>query len=134
MPQDQTCDVNFFSLVHNVLQATKEDSVERRGGSRHKYLCPQLIAPYREGRLPRADEFRRVMCYDLSGRGFSFLSDDSPGCEYLVVALGKSPYMFVSTQVMHESQKCAEHGGQMIIGCRFLSRIEGYSCGWAEDR
>lgn len=124
MPYQDCSDASFFSLVHHVLEAARpEETDERRDRTRREYTVTQWIAPYRDGRLPRRSDFRPVPCHDLSPGGFSFYAATPCPDEYLVVALGKAPYIFVSAAVVHQRPTQTEAGEIMLVGCRFISRI-----------
>jgi hypothetical protein len=122
----ETPDVDFFGLVHHVLEGCHPAaSAERRGSNRREYSCHQFIAPYIDGRLPQPSAFRSVRCQDLSPCGFSFLEPSLPECEYLVVALGAVPYIFLSARVVHHVAQESAGEPLFLIGCRFVARIKG---------
>ena len=112
---------DFYGLVHEVLQGMPRS--ERRGNRRREFACLQWLAPYGEGRLPTLADFTRVRCRDLSLTGFSYLAEQLPQSDYLLVALGTSPFTFVSAQVLHGRMIRVEGEKQLLIGCRFLRRI-----------
>ena len=126
MPGQNTTDLSFYSLVHHVLEAGREDeeSLERRTGLRKAYTCLQWLAPYRDGQLPQAGSFARVQCVDLSSGGFSFLADDTADYEYVVVALGTQPPIFVSAEVVRRAVVPFEGEDRVRIGCRFVARLD----------
>jgi hypothetical protein len=118
-------DANFFALVHNVLEANRlAGIVDPRDNRRRQFACLQCVAPYRDGRLPAQAEFARVLCRDLSPTGFSYLASAAPDCEYLVVALGPSPSIMLSAQVVHNWPVETDAGTKMVVGCRFIARIK----------
>jgi hypothetical protein len=122
----ETSDANFFSLVHHVLESNRlVTNADRRESDRHEFPCRQFIAPYVGGSLPKQTEFRLVRCQDLSPSGFSFLAAEPPDCEYLVVALGKCPYIFVSAHVVHCATQLIDREEPFVVGCRFVARIKG---------
>ena len=122
----ETSDANFFSLVHNVLENARPlTGSDRREGDRHEFACEQYIAPYVGGVLPKQTDFRLVRCQDLSPNGFSFLTAELPECEYLVVALGTCPYIFMSAHVVHCASQWIAGVEVFNIGCRFVARIKG---------
>ena len=112
---------DFYGLVHDVLEGMPKR--ERRGNNRREFACLQWVAPYGEGRLPTTADFIRVRCRDLSLTGFSFLAEQLPHSDYLLVALGTSPFTFVSAQVLHGRMIRVEGEKHLLIGCRFLRRI-----------
>ena len=124
MPYQEYSDASFFSLVHHVLEAARPVEVdERRDNQRRAFTLVQLIAPYHDGRLPRESDFRPVRCHDLSPTGFSFYADASCPDEYLVVALGAAPPIFVSAVVVHQRPVQVEGREVLLVGCRFMTRL-----------
>lgn len=121
----ETSDADFFSLVHHVLESNRSAAGDRRISDRRTYACQQYIAPYINGNLPKQSEFRLVRCLDLSPSGFSFLTPHVPTSEYLVVALGSAPYIFVSACVVHCTSQQYENRRMFLVGCRFVARIKG---------
>lgn len=126
MPNQTVADLSFYALVHHVLEASREDedAVERRTGRRRHYSCLQWVAPYRSGRLPSAREFSCVRCIDLSSGGLSFLAEDAGDYEFLIVALGNPPSLFVSAQVIRRSAVNFEGEDRLQLGCRFVAKLE----------
>ncbi len=120
----ETSDANFFALVHHVLESSLAADTDRRDNRRRRFSCLQFVAPYADGRLPTQAEFRRVLCRDLSPTGFSFVASDRPDTEYLVVALGAAPFIFVSAQIMHQWPEQVKGKPMYVVGCRFVSRIK----------
>lgn len=122
----KTSDADFFALVHHVLESHPSAATgERRVTDRRDYACQQFIAPYVDGNLPKQSEFRLVRCLDLSPTGFSFLTPRVPTSEYLVVALGSAPYIFVSACVAHCTSQQVDNRRMFLVGCRFVARIKG---------
>ena len=122
----ETSDADFFALVHHVLENNRNTaSSERRVSDRREYTCQQYIAPYVNGSLPKQSEFQLFHCLDLSPSGFSFLSPTVPTSEYLIVALGSAPYIFVSACVVHCKSQRRDDEQVFLVGCRFVARIKG---------
>jgi hypothetical protein len=123
MTNPSDADVNFYALVHHVLEASREfdESADRRVGRRRTYSCLQWIAPYRDGRLPDGSDFRRVQCVDLSSSGFSFIAEDSCDFDFLIVSLG-TPALLVSAEVVSRSP--ADDTDGVRVGCRFVAKID----------
>jgi hypothetical protein len=126
MPTQSVADVSFYALVHHVLESSREydESQERRAGRRREYSCLQWIAPYHDGRLPEASEFVRVQCLDLSSSGFSFLADPGANDEYLIVALGNPPDLFISAEVVRRTEFVFEGEDRVRLGCRFVAKLD----------
>ncbi len=124
-----TSDAEFFSLVHHVLESSNSIATERRGDNRHDFVSEQFVAPYVGGRLPEKGDFRRVRFQDLSPGGFSFFERQPLKCEFLVVALGDAPFIFISAQIVrHRVTEFAGEAGY-LVGCRFVARIKGVDYG-----
>jgi hypothetical protein len=117
-------DAGFFALVHHVLHAHRSSESDPDERQRHRYSCLQLVAPYVNGRLPAINEFKQVLCHDLSLSGFSYLSDAAPDCEQVIVALGKAPFILMAARVVHHSTTVIEGVKSEIVGCQFVARIE----------
>lgn len=114
----------LFSLIHSLLEEQESlVTVERRKGDRHAYTCSQLMAPYDGWTLPKQADFRLMPCQDISPTGFSFLSQERPEYEHLVIALGTVPFKFFSAQVMHVKFADSSAAGLYVVGCRFLHRL-----------
>jgi len=124
MAHREYSDATFFSLVHHVLEAGKvEQDTERRDNQRHQFSCMQLVAPYRDGRMPSQAEFQHIRCHDLSPTGFSFYSPEPYVEKDLIVALGKAPFIFISAEVVHQRPVDLDGEQMLLVGCRFIARI-----------
>ncbi len=124
MPHREHSDATFFSLVHHVLEASKtEQDQERRDNKRHQFSCTQLLAPYRDGRMPGQEQFQHIRCHDLSPTGFSFYSAEPYVEKDLIVALGKIPFIFISAEVVHQRPVDLDGEQVLLVGCRFIARI-----------
>lgn len=96
------------------------------GVVRQPFKERQYIAPYvSRGQLPPADAFRAVQCHDLSAGGFSFLSDEPPDFQKLVVRLGKAhEQYYVVARVANVVDVGAPGNARYRVGCSFLERLE----------
>lgn len=118
-------DAGFFSLVHDVLESEKtRTKTDRRDGGRQSFHCVQLIAPYQNGKLPAASEFRHVRCQDLSAGGMSYYDDRAPEHTQLLVLLGTPPFTILKAEVAHHKQVFVDDQVEYFIGCRFTGRFE----------
>ncbi len=122
-------DASFFSLAHHVLHAHRSAIADPNQADRHRYTCLQCVAPFVDGRMPESSQFKQVRCHDLSLTGFSYLSDEPPGCEQVIVALGSGPFILVSARVVHHSPTFVEGTKSNIVGCQFVARIEAGGVG-----
>lgn len=97
---------------------------DRRREPRHEFDCVQRIAPYRDGRVPAADEFREVHCRDLSSGGFSFWLPSPPDYSSLVVALGQNGSLsYLSAEIIHTTAVERGDTSVYLVGCRFTGRL-----------
>lgn len=97
---------------------------ELRKSPRMQYRFQQDIAPIRGGQLPRKSDFYRVSCVDISCGGLSFIADEKPDFESLIVALGpqKLP-MYVAAKVINVTPISAVNGQFFRVGCQFTERV-----------
>ena len=118
-----TEDAQLFTLMSELLEQASAEDQERRGERRQPFDCDQLIAQYDGTRLPGAAEFFHARCCDLSPRGFSFCTDEPPTKRYVVAALGRVPFTFVTAEVLRVEP--LEPGARFgyRIGCRLVGRI-----------
>ena len=122
-------DASFFNLVHDLIEAEKQRSADalsssdHRSAERHAFACQQLLAPFRQRRLPSQAEFRPVLCQDLSPGGFAFFLSDRPDFDELIVALGQVPFQFFTAQVQNQTRTRVKRSLGYRIGCRFTGRI-----------
>ena len=123
MSYQETSDANFFALVHHVLEKHRDQSEDQRRHNRFAFTALQFVAPYRDGRLPRREDFQRVLCHDISPAGFSYVSAKPVDCEFLIAALGAAPFLFLTAQVEHEQPLVVHGRGFRLVGCRFISRL-----------
>ena len=118
-------DVTLFNTIDRLLKASDDElsSDERRGCDRHSYPCIQLLAPYDDERLPGPGQFRQVRCLDLSPGGFSFTSYRPPESDWVIVALGTIPFIFIVAEIRHKNPIRTDEGQEFSVGCRFVKRL-----------
>ncbi len=127
-------DAGFYELVYELLEAERARQARaappagrdenHRQSSRRSFKCVQLLAPFRDGRLPSQAEFRPVLCRDLSSGGFSFYSENRIDCRQVIVALGQVPFKFFTASVVNQTRTRTRQGPMFRVGCRFSGRIE----------
>jgi hypothetical protein len=126
LPAGRATDANFFALVHHVLESERKDTQrEQRDKSRQPFSCLQYAAVYRDGVLPNRNDFFPILCSDLSSGGVSFLTNRTLTDQFLVLALGVKPQMFLSAQIVNQSME--KIAGQQVqrVGCQFAGRLQG---------
>jgi len=112
--------------VNRVLQTFPESAVsdgsERRDRQRFAFSAQQTIAPYSGNDMPRAADFQRVECHDISLGGMSFYWNRPVDFEYVVVALESST---ASMRLIGRTTFCVEEGPRRFrTGCRFVKRLK----------
>jgi hypothetical protein len=124
LPSARATDANFFALVHHVLRSQKnETGQEQREQTRKRYSCLQYAAVYNDGVLPTRNEFFPILCSDLSPGGVSFLTNRVLSDQFLVLALGTRPLLFLSAEIVNQvAERIADHQVYRI-GCRFVGRL-----------
>jgi hypothetical protein len=99
--------------------------VERRKSARRNFVCWQLVAEYDGFTFPVQQDFQLRLCQDISAGGISFLSDERPRSEELIIALGTIPFIFFHVRFARAVRRKDLEGQPLQIGCRFVRRIEG---------
>lgn len=86
----------------------------------------QSIAPYEGGgKLPDEGAYRQVLCHDLSARGISFLFDEPPDFQLMVVRLGKhADVRYMVARVVNILTVGDKNRPQYRVGCSFVERLE----------
>ena len=86
----------------------------------------QSIAPYDGGgKLPDEGAYRQVLCHDLSARGISFLFDEPPDFQLMVVRLGKqADVRYMVARVVNILTVGDKQRPQYRVGCSFVERLE----------
>jgi len=113
--------------VHQELVGAEveEWSSDRRNLARHKFPRIQSIAPYVDGRVPTAEEFRDVRCRDLNSGGLSFWLPAPPDFSSLVVALGRDDTVkYLLGEVSHTATVQVGDKTVYLVGCRFTGRLD----------
>jgi hypothetical protein len=108
------------------------DDISRR----YSYDAQQFFAPIVGDKLPEANEFRGVLCHDLSRGGVSIVLDEKPRYEHLIITLGTSERVFVTARIAHQRGIYSEGKLRHLIGCQFTSRLNPSPYEWdaAENR
>ena len=97
---------------------------ELRGCARTVYQYQQNVAPVHGGQLPHREDFFRVTCQDISRGGVSFIVDDEPDYESVVIALGPSQtVLYVAAKVCNVTPISAVNGLFYRVGCEFTERV-----------
>jgi hypothetical protein len=126
-PGEQTCGEQPFSISNedfnnmaDIMKGSDSDSHI----DRYRYDVFQYIAPF-SGDLPGAESFKKVRCRDLSRGGFSYLVEDSPDYESLVVVLGNPPDLtFLVAHVEHHQPTIIDGQTGRLVGCRFVQQVK----------
>jgi hypothetical protein len=117
-------DLDVYALLHEELLAQQlAFPVDRRVADRKRFDWIQWLAEYDGKQMPTAAEFRHVRCYDLSPQGFSFLCDNQPQQNLVIIALGRVPFSFYVARVVHIADIEHQSQQQLKIGCQFVSKV-----------
>lgn len=122
---DQT---ELFALQRESLLSAdppgEKQDVEKRTSPRNVFHYEQLIAPIYGGVIPTQKNFFKVTCENISAGGISFLLDERPDYQSLVVALGQgSAVRYLTARVAHVVEKQQGDKKLYVVGCRFSGRI-----------
>ena len=98
---------------------------DRRRTARRNFVCWQLVAEFNGVTLPLQEDFQLRLCQDISAGGVSFLSDERPRSEDLVIALGQIPFIFFHVNFARAVRRRDLDGQPLQIGCRFIKRLMG---------
>ncbi len=104
----------FFGLVHDLLEADKR---------RSRSCTNQLIAPFDDGRLPSAQEFRPVRCQSLSLEGMDYFDEQPPMNERIILMLGANRPVFLIAAILHHTRVPSKDGTEYLMNCRFIGRL-----------
>ena len=102
-----------------------ESTEDRRRTTRRNFVCWQLVAEFNGVNLPPQEDFQLRLCQDISSGGISFLSDERPRSEDLVIALGQIPFIFFHVNFARAVRRRDLEGHPLLIGCRFIKRLMG---------
>ena len=124
MPCTLQSDVEFYSMVHEVVRLAKSaGDTTRRKQERRAFECRQWVAPLVEGFAPTDLQHYPVDCRDISTGGFSFLSESLPTAKDLSLRLGApGAWTYLTAVVMHFEPVDTDRGLMVQVGCKFTGR------------
>ena len=97
---------------------------QSRRSQRHRYsLFAVRRSLRRRPACPTRAIFKQVRCHDLSLSGFSYLADDLPESEQVIVALGSGPFIMMLARVVHHSPTIVD--GQSVQHRRLPVHLPG---------
>ena len=119
-----TKDAEFYSLVHSVLAGSGNAScwIGVAGGGM-RFRGAQVVAPWKEGKLPEKDDFQRVQCIDLSPSGLAYLADEPPTSPRLIIVLAVAPWICLLANVVRHDAEVHGDRTRHRVACRFSKRI-----------
>lgn len=125
MPHQLAADASFYALVHDLLSNREPRSCAptRRSTVARDFACLQFVGPYGSGHLPRKDQFRQVLCKELSPHGMSFVDSEPPEGDFIVVGLGANVQTFLSAAVTDCRPVHLANLELTLITVRFIARI-----------
>lgn len=93
---------------------------EQRSSNRISFRQSHRIAPYAGGPLPADDAFFAVTFSDISQGGFSFVADELPDYETMIVAMPvHNEVIYVQARIIDRRVKA----GKNVIGCQFGEKV-----------
>jgi hypothetical protein len=120
-------DAEFFTAIWESLHAeagSRDTEHERRRAARFPYQTLQLLAPVHGDTVPTIEQFKTVMCRDISSGGFSYRSDQKPESDRIVVLLRtKDEKRCIEARVVHSRPTFRDGRLQFDVGCKFTRRI-----------
>jgi hypothetical protein len=127
--------LNCAALAEQLLEQYQKDKPaepapvaagqESRKSERRTFSCWQLVAEYDGFSFPLQEDFQLRLCQDISAGGISFLSDERPRTEDLIIALGPIPFIFFHVRFAQAIRRKDLEGHPFMIGCRFVKRLMG---------
>ena len=81
------------------------------------------MAPYLNGRLPIDEDFRQVVCKDISPGGLAYVTAEPPTCEFVIVALGSSSPVFLSAAVVRKARLALGNERLTLVAVEFITRV-----------
>ena len=126
MPCTLQSDIEFYSMVHEVVRLSKAGGtdVTRRRQERKAFECRQWVAPLVDGFAPPDLQHYPVDCRDISTGGFSYLSESLPKGKDLSLRLGApGSWTYLTAAVMHCEPVDTDRGLMFQVGCKFTGRV-----------
>ncbi len=105
-------------------EGTEAPEEERRKRVRTSYPYVQLVAPMPGDEFPSLTEFQETECCDISGTGFSFLTEEVPTQSRIVVAFGTHPSLtYVIADIRHSTPVVIDGREMFRNGCCYQRRL-----------
>jgi diguanylate cyclase (GGDEF)-like protein len=96
--------------------------------NRRKSDCRQRIAPFVDGSFPDQDMFHFVKCEDLSPRGFTYLLDEQPSYDKVLLALGdERDRAYTSATVKHCRNIGSDAAPLFRVTCEFVVPVDRFA-------
>jgi diguanylate cyclase (GGDEF)-like protein len=94
---------------------------------------PHRIAPFVDGRFPEPDVFTEVLFQDISSTGFSYVLDEKPDYELVLLVWGTgSGRTYMTASVEYCANVGTSREPSFLVVCRFTARVNIQACE-AED-
>ena len=96
--------------------------------NRRKSDSSQRIAPFIDGRFPDAGMFTPVNCENVSQHGFTFLAQESPGFDKVLLALGDGRNRaYASASVKHCRNIGSDNEPLYRVTCQFTVPVDRFA-------
>ena len=94
---------------------------ERRKSARQRFPVKQMVAPFYR-KMPKAEQFVPVSCYDLSTSGIAFYWPRVPDFSKVIIGLGRGgrPTYVAARVVRHVECRTK---GRVLVGCEFVDKV-----------
>jgi hypothetical protein len=110
-------------LLENIIISLKRAGGrrERRKSARQRFPLQQMMAPFYR-KMPKANQFVPVLCYDLSTAGVAFYWPSAPDFSKVILGLGeRAELTYVAARVVRKVD-CGPNG-RVLLGCEFVDRV-----------
>ncbi len=100
------------------------NGIDKRSSPRREYSYFQRIAPVLGNDFPDDSQFVKVACCDISAGGLSYLLEEPPVYDELIISLGTPPNdRKILARVVRTAQRVVN--GQTVhqVGCQFVGRV-----------
>ena len=122
-------------LPCEVRPTTHQGDDTHEPAQRHPYRASQWAAEVFGERLPEPRQFTRVQCLELSTRELTYVADEWPQSQHIVVSLGPNPEVrFMLAEVVQQGMKFFEDEWRECVRCRFVKRLESDVYAWNSEQ
>ena len=104
--------------------STAPNGIDKRSSPRRGYTYFQRIAPILGNRFPDNGQFVKVACCDISAGGLSYLVEEPPVYDELVISLGTPPNdRKILARIVRTAVRDVNGQPMHQVGCQFIGRV-----------